>query len=91
MIIAAVFGGIANAGAIVFIASSAFVQGNISLPTTVFAIILATTMAVVNKMIYVYVADRDRNLFQLVSRDSIVMAAGVVVYLILLVIGLGGL
>ena len=81
-------GGIANAGAVVFIVTSAFVTGSISLSTTVYAVILATMMAVMNKMIYVYAADRDRKLFHLVVRDALVMAAGAVVYLILLGIGL---
>jgi uncharacterized membrane protein (DUF4010 family) len=88
ILIAAVVGGIANAGAVVFIVTSAFVTGSISLSTTVFAVILAIIMAVMNKMIYVYAADRDRELFRLVVRDSLVMAAGAVVYLVLLGIGL---
>ncbi len=90
MIIAAVFGGFASAGAVVFIASSSFVQGGITLSTTVFAVIIATTMSVLNKMIYVYAADRNRKLFDLVTRDSLIMAAGVIVYLILLGIGFIG-
>jgi uncharacterized membrane protein (DUF4010 family) len=91
MIIAAIFGGFASAGAIVFIASSAFVAGNIALSTTVFAVILGTTMSVLNKIIYVYVADRNRKLFELVTKDSLIMASGVVIYLILLGIGFMGI
>ncbi|MGY5854196.1 MAG: MgtC/SapB family protein [Candidatus Thorarchaeota archaeon] len=84
MVVAAIFGGFASAGAVVFIACTAFVTGGIALSTAVFAVIIATTMSVLNKMIYVYASDREMTLFKMVAKDSFVMACGVVIYLLLL-------
>ncbi len=88
MILAAVFGGFASAGAISFIACSAFVAGNITLSTAVFAITISTTTAVLNKIVYVYASDREMTLLRRVTKDSLIMAAGAVVYLIVLAMGM---
>lgn len=86
-LIAAVIGGLVNAGAVVTTAALAFGTGGISLTTAAYAVIISTTMAVMNKMIFVYQADRDTKLVKVVIRDSLLMATGVIIYLVLLATG----
>ncbi|MHA2084798.1 MAG: hypothetical protein ACXABD_13655, partial [Candidatus Thorarchaeota archaeon] len=62
--------------------------GGITLATAVYAVIIATTMAILNKMIFVYVADREASLAKVVGRDSMIMAIGVVIYLVVLFTGI---
>ncbi len=83
-LVAAIFGGFASAGAVVAAVVPLYVSGVISLQTAVFAVIITTTTSVLNKIIYVYVADREGTLARRVVKDSLVMATGVVVYLLLL-------
>jgi hypothetical protein len=45
-------------------------------------------MAILNKMIFVYVADREASLAKVVGRDSMIMAIGVVIYLVVLFTGI---
>ncbi len=87
LVAAAFIGGFASAGAVVAVASQAFAAGTVSLSTAVYAVIIATTTSVFNKIVYVAAGDRDSNLLRRVSRDAILMAAGVVLYLILLIVG----
>ncbi len=88
IIVAAIFGGFASAGAVVAIAAPAYATGAITLQTAVFAVIITTTTSVLNKIIYVYSSDREGTLAKRVAKDSFIMAVGVVVYLILLATGL---
>ncbi|MHA2395915.1 MAG: hypothetical protein ACXAC0_04360 [Candidatus Thorarchaeota archaeon] len=53
-----------------------------------YAIILATTMSVLNKMFYVFVTDRETKLVKKVARDSIIIGGILIIYLLLLSLGL---
>ncbi len=86
-LIAATIGGLVNAGAIVTTAALAYGAGGISLVTAAYAVIISTMMAVMNKIIFVYQADRDSKLVRVVARDALLMAAGVVIYLLLIITG----
>ncbi|MBD3408550.1 MAG: DUF4010 domain-containing protein [Candidatus Lokiarchaeota archaeon] len=88
IILAAIVGGFASAGAVVAVAAIAFSSGTIVLSTAVFAVIIATTMSVLNKIIYVFATDRDPVLAKKVAMDSLTLAAGVVIYLLVLASGL---
>ncbi|MCK5151680.1 MAG: DUF4010 domain-containing protein, partial [Candidatus Thorarchaeota archaeon] len=83
-LIVSVIGGLINAGAVVTTAALTFTAGGISLATAVYSVIIATTMALMNKIIFVYQADRETTLARLVLRDGLIMAVGVVIYIILL-------
>ncbi len=87
MIAAAIFGGFVSAGAVVAVAVPLFATGAISLATAVYAVILATVTSVLNKTMYVYLADREMTLFKRVIKDTLIMAVGVFLYLILLGLG----
>lgn len=87
-LIAAAAGGIVSAGAIVATAAGSFTLGIIPITTAVYAVIIATTASVLNKLLYVYASDRKTKLTKIVGKDSMVMAAGVVVYITLLVTGI---
>ncbi len=86
---AATIGGLVNAGAVVTTAAIAYNQGagSISLVTAAYAVIIATTMAVMNKIIFVYQADRDTKLVKVIARDALLMASGVIIYLLLIFTG----
>ncbi len=84
IIVAAIFGGFASAGAVVAIAAPAYGAGLITLQTAVIAVILTTTTSVLNKILYVYSADREGTLARRVAKDSLIMAVGVVIYLVLI-------
>ena len=55
--------------------------------TAVYGVIIATTAAVLNKTLYVYAADREGMLLRRVAKDSMIMAAGVVIYVLALAAG----
>ncbi|MHA1637216.1 MAG: MgtC/SapB family protein [Candidatus Thorarchaeota archaeon] len=86
-IVAAALGGIVSAGAITAIAASSFAGGVIPLATAVYAVIIASTFSVLNKLIYVYIGDREIKLTKIVAKDSLIMAACVVIYILLLITG----
>ncbi len=88
VIVAALIGGFASAGAIVATVGIGFGGATIGLSTAVFAVIIATTTSVLNKVVYVYTSDREPALLRNVAKDSLIMAVGVVVFIILLAIGL---
>jgi uncharacterized membrane protein (DUF4010 family) len=88
LVLAAVIGGFVSAGAVVASAASLFVAGEVGLSVAANAIILATVVSILNKMIYVYLADRETTLLRKVTRDSVLVAAIIVLYLILLSLGL---
>jgi len=84
VLFAATIGGLVSAGAIV-LSVATFASTEISLATAVLAVIIATTMSVMNKIFYV---SRDRHLLRTVARDSFLMAIGVFVFLALLIFGI---
>ncbi len=89
VIFAAVFGGMASAGAVVAaVVPAYYVTHTITLATAVYAVTITTVTSVLNKVIYVYFGDREGGLARRVAKDALVMTAGVIVYLLLLVSGL---
>jgi uncharacterized membrane protein (DUF4010 family) len=87
MILAAFLGGFTSAGAVVTIACSAFIGGDINLLTAVYSIIIATTISILNKILYVYASDRELTLLKKVARDSFIVAIGIIIYVILIFAG----
>jgi uncharacterized membrane protein (DUF4010 family) len=88
LLVAAVIGGFVSAGAVVASAATLFFTGQVTVSVAANAMILATTMSVLNKMFYVYVTDRELKLVKKVARDSIVIGAILIGYLVLLSLGL---
>ena len=87
VIVAALLGEFASAGAIVATVGIGFAGTTIGLSAAVLAVIIATTTSVLNKVVYVYLSDRETNLVKLVAKDSLIMAVGVVLFIIMLVVG----
>ena len=81
-------GGFVSAGAVVASSATLFISGDVSVSVAANAVILATTMSVLNKMIYVYLADRETTLLKTVARDSIIIGSLILLYLLLLSLGL---
>ena len=88
VLVAAIVGGFVSAGAVIASVATLFFTGQVTVSIAANAIILATTMSVLNKMIYVYLADRETKLLKKVARDSIIIAAILISYLLLLSLGL---
>ena len=88
LIVAAIIGGFVSAGAVVASAATLFFTGQVTVSIAANAVILATTMSVLNKMFYVYVTDRETKLLKRVARDSIVISGILLFYLVLLSLGL---
>lgn len=88
LVVAAIIGGFVSAGAVVASAATLFVSGEVSVSVAANAVILATTVSVLNKMIYVYLADRKTTLLRSVARDSVIVAGLMLLYLLLLSLGL---
>ncbi len=88
LIVAAIIGGFVSAGAVVASAATLFFTGQVTVQIAANAIILATTMAVLNKMFYVYVSDRETKLLKKVARDSVIIGGILIIYLVLLSLGL---
>ncbi|MFW9891528.1 MAG: MgtC/SapB family protein [Candidatus Thorarchaeota archaeon] len=88
LVVAALIGGIVSAGAVVASAATLFVTGEVTLSIAANAVIIATTMSVLNKMIYVYLADRETTLLRTVARDSVIVGSLILFYLLLLSLGL---
>ncbi len=88
IIVAAILGGFASAGAIVATVGIGFAGATIGLSTAVLAVIIATTTSVLNKVVYVYLSDRETDLVKLVAKDSLIMVVGVVLFIIMLAVGL---
>lgn len=88
-IIAAFIGGFASAGAVVSVAAISYSAGTITLATAVYAVIIATTTSVFNKIIYVFIGDYrgPRELTRMATKDALIMGAAVVVYILLLQTG----
>jgi uncharacterized membrane protein (DUF4010 family) len=88
LIIAAVIGGLVSAGAVVASSAAVFMLNPALYPEAAIAIIIATIISVLNKMIYVYLGDRQIKLLKIVARDSIIIASFLLLYLVLFVLGL---
>jgi len=87
LVVAAIIGGFVSAGAVVASSATLFISGDVSVSIAAHAIILATTMSVLNKMIYVYLADRETTLLKKVARDSIIVGGLILLYLLLFSLG----
>ncbi len=87
LVVAAIIGGFVSAGAVVASSATLFITGEVSVSIAANAIILATTMSVLNKMIYVYLADRETTLLKTVARDSVIVGGLILLYLLLLSLG----
>jgi len=88
VIVAAIIGGFVSAGAVVASAATLFVTGQLTLSVAVIAVILATTMSILNKIFYVYLADRETKLVKKVALDTVIIGGIFLIYLLLLSLGL---
>lgn len=88
VLVAALVGGIVSAGAVVAGSATLFFNGSLTISAAFGSVILATAMSVLNKMIYVYLADRETALMKKVARDSLIVAALFVSYFVALATGL---
>ena len=87
MIIAAIIGGFVSAGAVVASSAAVFILDPTLYPEVGMAIIIATIISVLNKMIYVYLADRETKLLKIVARDSVIIGSFIALYLVLFALG----
>jgi uncharacterized membrane protein (DUF4010 family) len=85
--IAALVGGFVSAGAVVAGSASLYVGGSLTLSAAFGSVLLATVTSALNKMIYVYVADRETTLLKRVARDSVFLAVVLAAYFIAFVLG----
>ncbi|MHA1137640.1 MAG: MgtC/SapB family protein [Candidatus Thorarchaeota archaeon] len=88
LIIAAIIGGFVSAGAVVASSAAVFILDPTLYPEVGMAIIIATIISVLNKMIYVYLADRETRLLKIVARDSLIIGSFIALYLVLFSMGL---
>ena len=88
LIIAALLGGFVSAGAVVASSAAVYMIDPTLYPEAGMAIIIATIISVLNKMIYVYIADRETRLLKIVARDSLIIGSIITLYLVLFVLGL---
>jgi len=88
LIIAALIGGFVSAGAVVASSAAVFMVDPTLFPQAAMAIIIATIVSVLNKMIYVYLADKETKLLKIVARDSVIIGSILAIYLILFALGL---
>lgn len=88
LLVAAIIGGFVSAGAVVASAATLYFTGQITVAIAAYAILLATTMSVLNKMFYVYLADRETKLLKKVTRDSVIIGGALIAYLVILSLGL---
>ncbi|TFG34835.1 DUF4010 domain-containing protein [Candidatus Thorarchaeota archaeon] len=87
LIIAALIGGFVSAGAIVASSAAVFIVNPALYQDAAIAIIIATVISVINKTIYVYLADRETKLLKIVTRDSVIIALLIILYLIFFIFG----
>ncbi|MGY5852757.1 MAG: DUF4010 domain-containing protein, partial [Candidatus Thorarchaeota archaeon] len=87
LIIAAIIGGFVSAGAVVASSAAVFILDPTLYPEVGMAIIIATIISVLNKMIYVYLADRETKLLKIVARDSVIIGSFIALYLVLFALG----
>jgi len=87
LVIAAVIGGLVSAGAVVASSATVFMLNPALYPDAAMAIIIATIISVLNKIIYVYLGDRQTKLVKIVARDSVIIASFILLYLTLFILG----
>lgn len=87
LILAAFIGGFVSAGAVVASAATVYIVNPALYPEVGMAIIIATIISVLNKMIYVYLADRETKLLKIVARDSLIIGSIIALYLVLFALG----
>ncbi len=87
LIIAAIIGGFASSGAVVASSATVFLVNPSLYGEAVMAIIIATIISVMNKIIYVYLAKGERKLLKIVVRDTMTIASIIAIYLILFSVG----
>ena len=87
LIIAAIIGGFVSAGAVVASSAAVYVLEPGLYPEAGMAIIIATIISVLNKMIYVYLADRETSLLKIVARDCLIIGSFITLYLVLFALG----
>ncbi|TFG32039.1 DUF4010 domain-containing protein [Candidatus Thorarchaeota archaeon] len=87
LIIAAIIGGFVSAGAVIASSASVFLLDPALYPEVGMAIIIATIISVLNKIIYVYLADKETKLLKIVARDSLIIGAIIAFYLVLFALG----
>ncbi|TFG99776.1 DUF4010 domain-containing protein [Candidatus Thorarchaeota archaeon] len=88
LIIAALIGGFVSAGAVIASSATVYILNPTLYPEVGMAIIIATIISVLNKMIYVYLADRETKLLKIVARDSLIIGSLIALYLVLFALGL---
>jgi uncharacterized membrane protein (DUF4010 family) len=88
VIVAAILGGFVSAGAVVASVATLFFGGQITISFAAYAVILATTTSVFNKMMFVYLTDRQTKLLKKVARDSVIIGGFLIIYLLVLSMGL---
>jgi hypothetical protein len=64
------------------------VTGQLTLSIAANAVILATIMSILNKIFYVYLADRETKLMKKVALDTAIIGGIFIIYLLLLSLGL---
>lgn len=87
LIIAALIGGLVSAGAVIASSAAVFMVNPALYQDAAVAIIIATVVSVLNKTIYVYLADRETRLLKIVIRDSSIIAGFIILYLMLFILG----
>ena len=88
VVVAAIVGGFVSAGAVVASVATLFFGGHITISIAAYAVILASTTSVLNKMMFVYLTDRQTKLLKKVARDSVIIGGFFIIYLLVLSMGL---
>ncbi len=88
VLVAALIGGFVSAGAVVAGSAALFYGGSLTLGAALGSVLLATAMSILNKTVYVYLADRESGLLKRVARDSIFVAVVLLAYFALIAMGL---
>jgi uncharacterized membrane protein (DUF4010 family) len=88
LIIAAIIGGFVSAGAVVASSAAVFILDPTLYTQAGMAIIITTVISVMNKMIYVYLADRETKLLKIVARDTLIIGSIIALYLVLFSLGI---
>jgi uncharacterized membrane protein (DUF4010 family) len=88
VVVAAIVGGFVSAGAVVASVATLFFGGQITMSIAAYAVILASTTSVFNKMMFVYLTDRQTGLLKKVARDSAIIGGFFIIYLLALSMGL---
>ena len=88
VLVAALIGGFVSAGAVVAGSAALFYGGTLTMGAALGSVLLATAMSILNKMLYVYLADKETRLLKRVARDSILVAIMLILYFSIIALGL---